>query len=1232
MHYVLPRDPMSRGATLQRRTTFLISLTLVKLEAVSDDGQREKTCGEDEGSVGPGEAIRITCQEFKEKEDASVSEGGVDNGHVSPQREDVVNQQDVQDGFTNEVINHQVKEQKHQRGTRGTAKKGSNTHILQRAMAMQCDESTFLPSEFMDTNEPYSNSTSTSPVSDSGNQGSIHEAQRGQLQTGVEKIQSTLAPEQGLAVLTDKNLTDESQHEEAVSTAVVQALNSQSEKLSPSFCLVRGQHNVDHAGAAERCQPQLLGSQSSDAPPIQKPGAREIKKLASPKSLEKGGSKFQTGGKFAERGVRTLKLSSNKPFKIETTKTLERKEKGIKGTNRLSWHESEVKSKSRLGVKSSPRIESTKGPGDTPKLRTHLSVSHKSLQKGKSKTLDNSDLHIFVEDVKFVQDGSGSEKIRPSTRDRKMLKFISGIFTKSTASTLSPAPTSGLSQREFGYEERSVAFANSQEWTLSQSVAELKVGVLGSIKSGKSALVHRFVTGAYTGIESAEGGRFKKEVIVDGQNYLMLIREEGDVPDAQFSAWVDAVIFVFSLENEATFQDVCKYYTLLANYRSITEMVLMLVGTQDKISSVNPRVIDDGQARKLCTDMKRCAYYETCATYGLNVDRVFNEVAQKIVTMKKQQQLFLASCKSLPNSPSHSAVSTPVSHAGQASNGGHVSDYSSSLPSTPNIGHRELRSDVSLGQSTPGSIHRGTKRRTSLFTNRRGSDSEKRSLDSKGDNIGSGRAIPIKQSFLQKRSGHSLNKEWKKKYVTLSNNGVLSYHPNMNDYMQNNHGKEIDLVRTTVKVPGKRPPRAFSSCGASSSNINGLVKDVSGMQVTENANTPSPGALVPVEEQGFGNTLSSDKNLQRCPSSASAKGQSIDLTTTGDSLSSPSGGKEHSASPMVERKKHRRKKSMNTSRPEGNVGQAEEEENFEFIIVSSTGQTWHFEASSFEERDGWVQAIESQILASLQSCESSKNKARLDSQSEAVALQAIRNAKGNDSCVDCCTPNPTWASLNLGALICIECSGIHRNLGTHLSRVRSLDLDDWPLELTLVLTSIGNEMANSIWECNTHNRTKPTRDSSREERESWIRAKYEQKLFLAPLMNSDIPIGKHLFKSVTEKDIPNVLLLLAHSNKEQINMNTGDKDKRTALHVACELSNPVITQLLVWYGSDVKARDIHGHTALVYAKKAGSQECIRILLQHDCPQDGYNTIITPSVSRRSSTKSIGRTDSRTALV
>ncbi|CAL8406769.1 unnamed protein product [Arctogadus glacialis] len=206
-----------------------------------------------------------------------------------------------------------------------------------------------------------------------------------------------------------------------------------------------------------------------------------------------------------------------------------------------------------------------------------------------------------------------------------------------------------------------------------------------------------------------------------------------------------------------------------------------------------------------------------------------------------------------------------------------------------------------------------------------------------------------------------------------------------------------------------------------------------------------------------------------------------DSVCSSPSISSTTSPKmEPPPSPHANRKKHRRKKSTSNFKADGLSGTAEEqEENFEFTIVSLTGQMWHFEATSYEERDAWVQAIEGQILASLQSCESSKNKSRLTSQTEAMALQSVRSLRGNSRCADCEAQSPDWASLNLGSLICIECSGIHRNLGTHLSRVRSLDLDEWPLELIKVLSAIGNELANSVWEANAQGRHKPTPDATR---------------------------------------------------------------------------------------------------------------------------------------------------------
>uniref|UniRef100_A0A0D3GIK3 Uncharacterized protein n=1 Tax=Oryza barthii TaxID=65489 RepID=A0A0D3GIK3_9ORYZ len=115
-------------------------------------------------------------------------------------------------------------------------------------------------------------------------------------------------------------------------------------------------------------------------------------------------------------------------------------------------------------------------------------------------------------------------------------------------------------------------------------------------------------------------------------------------------------------------------------------------------------------------------------------------------------------------------------------------------------------------------------------------------------------------------------------------------------------------------------------------------------------------------------------------------------------------------------------------------------------------------------------------------------------------LKELLHKSENRICADCSSPDPKWASANIGVFICLKCSGIHRSLGTHISKVLSVTLDEWTDdEINSMLEVGGNSYANAIYEAflpgGYH---KPHPDSSQEERADFIRSKYELQEFLKP--------------------------------------------------------------------------------------------------------------------------------------
>nr|XP_046236346.1 arf-GAP with coiled-coil, ANK repeat and PH domain-containing protein 1 [Scatophagus argus] len=197
----------------------------------------------------------------------------------------------------------------------------------------------------------------------------------------------------------------------------------------------------------------------------------------------------------------------------------------------------------------------------------------------------------------------------------------------------------------------------------------------------------------------------------------------------------------------------------------------------------------------------------------------------------------------------------------------------------------------------------------------------------------------------------------------------------------------------------------------------------------------------------------------------------------------------------------------------------ENERRFCFEVVSPS-KCCLLQADSERQQQAWISAVQNSIASAFQEHREDPHSPRQRCSSMSVsspggggggvadqeskgckALEEVQAIQGNKQCCDCGEPGPDWASINLGITLCIVCSGIHRSLGVHFSKVRSLTLDSWEPELIKLMCELGNTVINRIYEARIDEITikKPHPSSPRGDKESWIRSKYVEKKFIQKL-------------------------------------------------------------------------------------------------------------------------------------
>lgn len=280
---------------------------------------------------------------------------------------------------------------------------------------------------------------------------------------------------------------------------------------------------------------------------------------------------------------------------------------------------------------------------------------------------------------------------------------------------------------------------------------------------------------------------------------------------------------------------------------------------------------------------------------------------------------------------------------------------------------------------------------------------------------------------------------------------------------------------------------------------------------------------------------------------------------------------------------------------------------FCFEVIDSSQARHLLQATSEREVRSWVDAAQRSTAAMLER-QSHHKEVHPEQQDAIEQLLSL-----NPSCADCGARPADWVSINIGCLLCIECSGIHRSLGVHESKVRSLTLDSWDMGLlSLLRNQLGNDIVNCAWEATVPDGwTKPGPQSAREEKTKWITAKYHFHGFAEAL---GIPDKAEAEKLVISKfldaaamgDLKGLVWALAHGvdiNARRPKVTPSKVGEQiggeSALHLSARIGSLVCCDYLVLNGASLVATDARGETPYQIASNCGFEDMARTLAHKD---------------------------------